>query len=313
MLFVRASLAFVLLGPPSLSAQLAFNEVLVDPVGPDTGKQIFELVNTTTGSFTPTGWYLCVPFAYAPLPAIAVPVGGIVRLHVNASGTDTPTDWYTGVFRDLLKRDTALLYKSANFNVSTDIVDFVSWGGGTNRANQAVAVGQWPSVGATVPVPPEGFTIAWMGAGDAPSAWYRDATPTLGAPNGAGVVTSLGVGCRTGVGVPALLSPGAAVDGNIDFALVVNGAPASASVALLVGVQPANGVPVLGCPIEALPILSLPRAADASGVATIALLLWVDGSSLIGATLYFQALVGDAAAPNGLFGATPGLRIVVGG
>jgi hypothetical protein len=302
----------VLLAAPAPRGQLAFNEVLVDPVGSDTGKQIIELVNTTGSSFTPGGWYLCAPFAYVALPAIAVPSGGIVRLHVNMTGTDTPTDWYTGLLRDLLRRDTLVLYKSANFTVSTDIVDFVSWGGGTNRANQAVSVGQWPSIGATVPVPPEGFTIAWMGAGDAPSAWFRDGSPTLGAANGSGTVSLLGAGCPTSAGVPVLLAPSPAVDGNIDFVLAAGALP-NAGVAFLIGVQPAGGVPVLGCPIESLPIVAPPRIADASGVATLLLPHFVPGSSLVGATLYYQALVGDALAPNGLFGATPGLRVVVGG
>lgn len=305
-LLVMASLA------APAQPQLAFNEVLVDPAGIDAGRQVVELVNTSSSAFTPTGWQLCAPFAYAPLPSLSVPPGGIVRVFIGRSGTDTPTQWFMPLMRTLLKADTLLLYKSANFNNSADIADFVGWGGGVGRIAQAVSVGQWPSSSATVPLPPVDHTLAWIGAGDAPAAWFRDGTPTLGAGNGSGTVSVLGTGCPTSVGPSVLVAPSPAVDGNIDFILAVTGAPPSAGVVFLIGQMPAGGVPVLGCPIEALPVLSVVRSASAAGIATLPLSHYLPGVSLTGATLYYQALIADPAAANGLFGASWGLRVVVG-
>ena len=308
---VLAALTAASLAAPA-AAQLAFNELLIDPGGLDTGRQVVELVNTTSGSFTPTGWQLCAPFTYAPLPSFAVPRGGIVRIFIGKSGIDTPTQWFMPLMRTLLHADTLLLYKSMNFNNSADIIDFVGWGGGSGRIGQAVSVGQWPSISATVPQPPVDHTIAWIGTGDAPAAWYRDGTPTLGSANGHGAVSVLGSGCPTSKGPALLLAPSPAVDGNIDFLLAVSGAPPSAGVVFLIGVQPAGGVPVLGCPIEALPVASVARGASVAGVATLPLSHYVPGLSLSGSVLFYQALVADPSASNGLFGASWGLRVVVG-
>ena len=67
------------------SAQLAISEVLIDPVGKNSGKQIVEVVNTTAKAFTPTGWQICAPLTYAPIPRIQIPSGGVVRFHINTS------------------------------------------------------------------------------------------------------------------------------------------------------------------------------------------------------------------------------------
>ena len=64
----------------SAGAQLAINEVLIDPVGPNAGNQVVELVNTGTMPFDPTGWSFCLRPSYPPMPSIVIPAGGIVRV-----------------------------------------------------------------------------------------------------------------------------------------------------------------------------------------------------------------------------------------
>ncbi len=178
----RCVLAATLLFAPTLSAQLAITEVLLDPVGPNSGKQVVEITNTTNAAFTPKGWQICAPLTYAAIPQIQIPAGGVVQLHINTSGTNTATDFFFSVFRDLGFSDTFLIYKSNNFINSNDIIDFVSWGSGTARIAQAVSVGQWNANNAHVALPlGEGKTISYDGNGDASTDWVA-AAPSLGSP-----------------------------------------------------------------------------------------------------------------------------------
>ena len=293
----------------SATGQLAISEVLVDPVGSNSGKQVIEIVNVSNAAFTPTGWQICSPLTYAPMPAIAIPAGGIVRLHIGATGQNSATDFFFPLFRVLLAQDTFLLFKSANFINSADIVDFVSWGGGTQRIGQAVSVKQWPSANATVPLPKtEGHTIAWRGKGDSNLDWYRDATPTIGKANGTSVISSVGKGCRLSNGIPTLSFPSPAVDGNLDFKVKVSGGPANTLVIYLVGSKATGGLPILGCSLEVLPdLLNLPLP-----VKEFPLPLFLKSLKLTGLKLYFQAAVIDLQAPNGIFGMTSAAKVTIG-
>ncbi len=190
-----------------LPAQLAISEVLVDPVGTNSGKQIIEIVNTTNSAFTPTGWWICSPITYAAFPSIAIPAGGVVQLHIADSGTNSKTDFYFPLYRNLTTSDTFLIYKSAFFLNSNDIVDFVSWGSGTGRIGQAVSVGQWNSRTATVALPNgEGKTISWDGSGDSSGDWVADAQVSLGKPNRIASFSPYGKGCAGRFTPPTLLA-----------------------------------------------------------------------------------------------------------
>lgn len=295
-------------------AQLAINEVLVDPVGQDAGRQIVEIVNVGAVPFAPQGWQICAPFTYAAIPNVTFLPGRPVRLHIGASGQDTATDLFFAGFRTLAKADTFLIYRSSNFGNSNDIIDFVSWGGGTARIAQAVQVKQWDAATATVALPPEGGTLAWSGAGDAASSWYRDVTPTLGTPNGTGKMRLLGSGCALGIrATPAIASPLPPVDGNLDWAMRIDGKSRQAPVILIAGTQAAGGVLLFGCPLEVVPNLPVfPTTADAAGIVRIPFPLAVGGANLAGISFFVQALVVDAAAVNGLFAMSPGLQVVIG-
>ncbi len=303
----------------SASAQLTISEVLVDPIGPNTTNQIVEIANDGSQSFTPTGWYVCVPFAYAPLPSIAIPAGGFVRLHIGGFGTDSATDFFLSPavwmnYRDLQPADTLLLYDSNCFSCDGSIRDFVSWGGGTARAQQAVNVLQWTGVGDSVPLPPsEGQTIAYRGNGDTPEAWFRDATPTLGADNGRDTIQSLGTACPTSRGQPSLGLVRPAVDGAIDFAVIAQGGQPNGIGAIVVGLTGGNSIPFLGCQIEATPDVVVPVVLDAQGTGSLPLPLYAPNLFLGGATLFFQGILVDTASSNGLYGTTAGAFAILGG
>ncbi len=215
---LRAATCLVL--SSAIPAQLAISEALVDPVGQNSGNQIIEIVNTTKTAFTPNGWQICspFPFTYAAFPSIAIPAGGVVQLHIRASGIDSTTDFFFPFNRDLGFSDTFLIFRSANFNNANDIVDFVSWGGGTGRIGQAVSVKQWDATNATVALPMgEGKTISWDGAGHAAADWLA-ANPSLGKPNRIAAFKRFGAGCGANpIGAPVLsASPRPRIGGTFD-------------------------------------------------------------------------------------------------
>ena len=96
-----------------------------------------EFFNPGAVNFNTTGWWLCSPFSYAAL-----------SVTVNAGSYKT-VPWPAGFF-DTDAGGEIMLYKSGNFGVSTDIVDYVPWGASNAfRLGQAQAVGKW--VGGTFP------------------------------------------------------------------------------------------------------------------------------------------------------------------
>jgi hypothetical protein len=101
-----------------------------------------ELFNTTGTAITLAGapYWLCSPFAYVSLATLAPSVT------VPANGYATVT-WPAG-FTDTNAGGEVILYASASFNLSTEILDFVCWGTNPHgsRKTQAESVGKW-SVG----------------------------------------------------------------------------------------------------------------------------------------------------------------------
>ncbi len=314
--------AFLVLLSIAAPAQFTITEILIDPVGANAGNQIVEVTNTSGAPFAANGWQICAPLTYAPLPIISIPAGGVVRIHLNAIGSNTATDWFINL-RTLGTTDTLLLYKSSFFNNDNDIIDFVSWGGGNTRRQQAVNIGQWPNITDSVSLPStEGRSIALdlnSATPNSAAAWYRDATPTLGTTNGVPLTTNLGVGCSTSLGTPALVEPSPAVDGNLDHRLQITGGPPNTFGFLAGGLQqavppiPLNGQLPGSCLIEVLGnVFVLHLTFDANGQVTVPLPAFVPGFNATGLPVFFQAVIADPAAPNLEFGMSPGLRVVIG-
>ncbi|MEC7583819.1 MAG: hypothetical protein VYE77_05835 [Planctomycetota bacterium] len=200
------ALASISVGFANAQQTLRISEILLDPFGSNPGNQVIEIQNVSGQDFTqPSFWTFCVRRlafpGYPVLPSITIPAGGVVKVHIGATGTDTATDWYLPGIPLLLDDDEFSIYKTTADPVTdpggaiaqwTDpnfVEDFVSWGQGagilTTRINEAVGAGLWPSPTSHVaPVPAEGNTLAWMEYGMGPVVWHEDPTPTLGLPNG---------------------------------------------------------------------------------------------------------------------------------
>ena len=195
----------------SAPAQLRINELFLNPPGPNAGKQIIEIVNTSEMPFTPPAdWTWCIRPAYAPIPQIEVPAGGVVQLHIGAFGTNTETDWFLPSVVELPLNGEFAIY-STNFFWAFPmfIEDFVSWGIGAcvpfcTRIDIAVLAGKWPDLTTHLPVPAEGSSIASLGNGAGLDKFFVDSSPTLGNANEVAQFEVFGVGCQAMGSVPVL-------------------------------------------------------------------------------------------------------------
>jgi hypothetical protein len=102
--------------------------IIISQVDPGN---FIEFFNPGATNFNTTGWWLCSPFNYSAL-----------SLTVNA-GSYATVSWPAG-FGDTDAGGEIMLYKSGNFGVSADIVDYVCWGASNGfRKQQAIDVGKW--------------------------------------------------------------------------------------------------------------------------------------------------------------------------
>ncbi|GEM_PF-3558602 len=289
------------LSPNSLSGTQPFriNEVLPAPV---VGASIIEVINISAAPADVSGFNLCWQFSYLGLPSAVLPAGGLLRVHLGASGTNTATDVFVPLGLPPLGTlaEGVSLYRPGSgftfFSNPANIVDFVQYGAGNQpRADVAQAAGIWPSTSAFVPAPGTGVTVAWDGDGEGAGDWFRDASPTLGAANLSPGAAALTVGPGCSAGAASVLGVNSAVAlGNIDLALVLESAPASKPGLLFVGFGTVS-LPVLGiCTfyVNTSPVgLELPIATDGSGGFTLPLLL--DDPLFIGVELGLQAIVAN--------------------
>ena len=103
----------------------------LDLPGPNAGNQIIELVNTSGSPFrAPTNWRFCIRPSYIRVPSVQIPAGGIVQLHIGASGVNTATDWYLPTVAQLPLSGEMAIYATNFFFDTPDFMRaFVSWAG----------------------------------------------------------------------------------------------------------------------------------------------------------------------------------------
>jgi hypothetical protein len=305
---IRLASLLCLLGTP-LSAQLKISELLLDPPGANGANQIVELVNVGATSVTPgPNWTLCARPLYPPLPQIAVPAGGVVRLHIGVVGTDSATDWFVpGIPVLALDGELAIYSTNIAFADPTQMVDFVSWGNGAaspfnSRMSTAISAQLWTSATAHVTLPAEGpQTAAWLGggAGVGPGAWFIDGTPTLGAPNNPAVFEAFAFGCAGSAGEPALseVPLGSRPWLGTTFQMGVTNVPGPTSLGFLVlgfTETPPQDLALLGLPAGCRSYLSPDLLVLAVGSGQLAFSLGLPASpALEGTRMVAQAAVSD--------------------
>lgn len=180
------------------TAQLRIDEILVDPVGPDVGRQKIEL--RSHGAATDLDGYQLVTGANVlALPAITLPADGIVVLQLGAAGPNSTTELYFPAAAPLQAADSVALFRGTPITSGTNLVDFVSFGGGQTTLPLALQMQLWAGPQATVQLPQtEGATIARCYELPSPNLlrqWYGDRTPTLGRSNDYAGFYSIGGFC----------------------------------------------------------------------------------------------------------------------
>lgn len=173
-------------------AQLAITEVLFDPIGVNTGRQLVEIRNmgSTEVDMGASGFWLYFPPARWQFPpGVVIPPGGQVVVHINRPGTNAPTgtDFFTGIsgMRNLRNEDSLSLFSTNLFGDPSKLLDFVEWGSyGNGGEDVAVQASLWtPFSTVSVTTLRDGSSIAHDGTGHLASDWCIDGTPTVGDPN----------------------------------------------------------------------------------------------------------------------------------
>ncbi|MGE0142247.1 MAG: lamin tail domain-containing protein [Planctomycetota bacterium] len=284
-------------------------EVLPDPVGTNSGRQIIEITNDRNLPVDLTGWHLSIGAVMLALPPVVLPPGQYSRIFPNAAGSTTVADIYLPTAPDLTPNDTVGLWSSGNPNDPNASIDFLSYGAGTALAGGAIAAGQWPSLFETIPTPSEGYSIAHFGIGaflsqNEPSAFYLDGNPTLGFQNDPAMIFAANRGCPGVVFAPSLglareeSRPWLGENFELD---AYNLSPGGTHAVFVLGLAP---TPPVFLDSIGMPGCALHVRVDATATvrifgdtATLAMAIPLM-PGLRGSTLYAQAFVPWSPAPN---------------
>lgn len=183
--------------------RLDLTELLLDPVGTNAGTQRVELHNPGSSPVDLTGWHLVMPQGTWALPGMVIPANGHLLLHPAATGTSSASDIFLPTMPVLGTSGSIAVFRSANALNPTDLVDFVSWGGGQGAIVVATLARRWPSTTDTLAIPTiPGRTLAHYdqhayGANRGSQSWFVDSTPTLGGRNDSGGLYAAYYGCPT--------------------------------------------------------------------------------------------------------------------
>jgi len=175
-------------------ANPVFNEILYNPAGVDANNQKIEIKNIGTATADISGWYFCIGFVYTELPAgISIPPGGIIVIHVGASGDNTSTEFFLSGLSDLnvSAGNIGLYINNSSFTTSSNMWAYVQWGGSSiGRESVADDAGLW-TPDTFAPGVTDGHSIEYDGMGNSSSDWTDQSMPTIGLENG--IVTTVGI------------------------------------------------------------------------------------------------------------------------
>lgn len=220
-------LASVLPAQAARVSQVWINEILYDPAGADSAQQIIELHNRGASATAMGNWSICIQFNYKRFPTGAtIQPGGYYIIHVNATGVNDATNWYTGAYVNIhpAADGVSLYHTFSGFSTTANIEDFVQWGaGGQPRENVAAAAGLW-TTGLFVARAVEGKSVQFLPAASPPTlphpiADYCNSAPTIGAVN----ACAPSVGPLTDVRISEVLSTPAGSLAGQTRAELVNG------------------------------------------------------------------------------------------
>ncbi len=169
-LFACLAVAAMTVAAGPSAADVVLNEVVGDPVGPNSGFQKVELYNNGSSPESLDGLFLCAFPSYWGLPAVTLDPGAYLIVHWNTDGVDVPGEAYTGTtgVQDLGNPHSLAIYENTGAGPQPDwadpamIRDFVQWGAGNQmRSDVADSAGIWDATLA-VTVPAEGLSLGLL-------------------------------------------------------------------------------------------------------------------------------------------------------
>lgn len=156
------------------------NDIVISEVNP--GNYI-ELYNRTASSVSLNGWWFCSPFNYSPLGATSIGAFSYKTYAWPAFFTDTDAG------------GEIMLYDSANFANSNDIIDYVPWGASNGfRLGQVVLPGGNGKWSGAFPAALVNGAIHRITGTTGTTAASYDVTTAPSPMNCAGTPTSIGKG-----------------------------------------------------------------------------------------------------------------------
>ncbi|MBK9975843.1 MAG: lamin tail domain-containing protein [Planctomycetes bacterium] len=157
-------------GYASSLSPVTIEEVMLDPVGPNSGLQYVELYNASSSPADLGGWVLSSGADNYTFPyGFTVAAGDRVLVHLFAAGTETANQRYAPSFGEL----DAVQGSLALLRGGVDVVDYVQWGNpGHAFESAAASVSEWVA-GDYVLAPIEGHSLNYTGLANDSSAWFE--------------------------------------------------------------------------------------------------------------------------------------------
>ncbi len=139
---------------------IVINEVFYDPPGTDTGLEWIELINTCDSPVNLTGFDLKPADApYFTFPVFTLNAFSRVIIHINAIGTNTDTELFTGSSSNMGNTSASIVLFSETTHSESTILDFIQYGAaGQTWESTAVTAGIWTAGDFTIDVD-EGFSL----------------------------------------------------------------------------------------------------------------------------------------------------------
>jgi len=162
-------------------------------VGTTAATRNLEIVNSGANNVDLSNWSVVANTTSFTIPVgLTLMPGELLTLHAD-TGTDDGNNLFSvAALNTVVTANEVALYQTAtvaNFDKSHFMRDFVKFGAGTGRVDQAVFAGQWPTTGAgdfvdtSTMTDPETMSIARSGTQENKAAWYIEDTPSFGFVN----------------------------------------------------------------------------------------------------------------------------------
>ena len=122
---------------------MAPSELVIDEVVLSGANASALLTNVSGAALSLEGWFFCKRPSYWALPAVTIPAGASLRVHMGDGADDAENIYANGAFAPLGSSGELAVYRNGSFDSAEAIVAYVAWTGGGGRIDVARAAGLW--------------------------------------------------------------------------------------------------------------------------------------------------------------------------